>query len=74
MAQLEPFGSRWGMLAGSFSMEVVVDMAVEAAAWDEEDSEVDVVAEAIDLVGLEGAITCCKLICWWGKVDVRGRI
>ena len=63
MAQLEPFGSRQGMLAGSFSMEVVVDMVVKTMTWDEEDSKVDAVAEAVDLVGLEEAITCCKLIC-----------
>ena len=44
-------------------MEVVVDMVVETVTLDEENSEVDAVAEAVDLAGLEGAITCCKLIC-----------
>ena len=56
MAQLDPFVSSLGMLAGSFSMVVVgveVDMVVLV------DGE-DVEAEALVLAGWAGPITCGK--------------
>ncbi len=62
MAQFDLFGSRQGMFMGSFSMVVGV---VTLVVWVdlEEVAEVEElgVAEADDLAGWAGPITCSKL-------------